>query len=179
RQHGARTRPFWICGPSRRRTSVRMVRRAPRQERGMELLRERPEPRLMGADECVRRLSEEEVDRSDEASRGGRGRVLPAAGTSPPGGALRTLVSLPLSYALLLRSPRRPRFHDGPRIRGGPPHEARTFPFEREAPVRRTMEPRRDSSGCRGLDRGVVCEASEARARAIRERGRRQAEQAD
>src|SRR5881275_1710105 len=145
RQHGARTRPFWIRGPSRRRTSVRMVRRAPRQERGMELLRERPEPRLMGADECVRRLSEEEVDRSNEASRGGRGRVLPAAGTSPPGGALRTLVSLPLSYALLLRSPRRPRFHDGPRIRGRPPLEARVYPLEGEAPVRRTVEPGRDS----------------------------------
>src|SRR5436305_13504158 len=104
-----------------------MVRRAPRQERGMELLRERPEPRFMGADECVRRLSEEEVDRRDEAGRGGRGRILPAAGASSPGGPLRTLVSLPLSYALLLRFPRLPRSYDCPRIMGWRSLEARVM----------------------------------------------------
>src|SRR5947208_17033258 len=122
-----------------------MVRRAPRQERGMELLRERPEPRFLGADECVRRLSEEEVDRRDEAGSGGRGRILPAAGTSSPGGPLRNWVSLPLSYALLPRSPRPRRCHDSSGIRARPPLEARGYPLDAEAPVRRTEEPGRDS----------------------------------
>src|SRR5205809_7636543 len=117
-----------------------MAGEEPRQERGLELLRERPQPGLLGGHERVRGVPEGELVRGDDARRRAWCGILPATGTPQTGRPLRTLVSLTLSRPLLLRPARRSRLHDGPWIRSGSAVASGGLGLDRKAEAGRPME---------------------------------------
>src|SRR5207302_9127402 len=119
------------------------------------------------------------MDGGHEERRRPWGRIFPRARIASPGRSLRTVESFPLSRALLLRSPRRPRFHDVARLWQGLTPPARRVPPGEETQIGWPVEPRCAPPRRRRDHVRVVPETSEANANAVRARICRCAEQAD
>src|SRR5256712_13885228 len=174
-----RTRAVRIRRSSEGPERLRVARRTPRQERRLELLGGRSEPRLVGRDERLCGLSAAEVDGGDETRRRTRGRLLLAEGIAQAGRRVSTLVPLSLPGPLLLRPPRGTRFHECARVRGRSADAARPRGPEGKTSAGRAMESRRASPGPRGEDGRMVREASEAHTDPVRARNARSAQQDD
>src|SRR5438552_14490116 len=129
--------------------------------------------------ERLRGISESQVDRGYEALRGTRRGLLPWEGIAQVRGGIPAVVSIPLPRALLLRSPRGPRLHDGAGIRERTAIAIRAQSSSREETAGRHVESRRGPSGRRGRRGGVECETSEAGADPVRFGETRRAKQDD
>src|SRR5438132_8409182 len=150
RERDARPRAIRLRGSSGGPRGVRVACQESGQERRLELFWDWSEPGLVGGHERLRGVSQTEVDRGHEARGRTRGRVLPGERTTQTRRRLPTVVPVPLPRPLLLRFARRPRFHDRPGVRGGPPIAIRAESPPGEEAAGREVEPRRAPSGRRG-----------------------------